>query len=322
MGSQVNIRSIQALRDLKGAVDRFDQESIAALRAAEQELQATERWLQERLAYWQAEVQRRDEAERLATAALLRCQASGYYDPQTGAYHAPDCRAQQYAVTQAKARLQEAQGQMSNVQTWKRMVSQAATEYRDQVIQVTRTLPTILPSARAFLGNKVTELETYVAATTPGDTSAAPVSTSAPSPSGIQLASLTHSDIIATIDSQGSWTSPNGLVYSKEITNRVEHILRHAHDNPSRGVEHGVFDEKGTQIIALIDEAWSKRYEPVVVVEQQGVNRTQYNIPLGKRIGYVGGMPGAARGHPECQWIRIIIEGKTNIISCFPVVEP
>ncbi len=199
MDSPIKVRSVQVLRDLKGAVERFDQESIAALRAAEQELQATERWLQERLSYWRTEVLRWEEAVRLAGTALQICQNSASYDPRTGASYVPNCSAQQAALAQAQAKVLEAQRQRSNVQTWQDIVRQAATAYRDQVIQVTRMLPTVLPSARNFLGNKVTELETYAAA---GAFSDARISsgTAAPHPTaGVQS---------PTPASSGTWSTP------------------------------------------------------------------------------------------------------------------
>jgi len=199
MDSPIKVRSVQALRDLKGAVERFDQESIAALRAAEQELQATERWLQERLSYWRSQVLQWEEAVRVAGAALRICQASASYDPRTGASYVPNCSAQQATLAQAQAKVLEAQRQLSNVQTWQDMVRQAATAYRDQVIQVTRMLPTVLPSARIFLGNKVTELETYAAAGTLSDARISS-GTAAPHPTaGVQS---------PTPASSGTWSTP------------------------------------------------------------------------------------------------------------------
>jgi hypothetical protein len=49
------VRSIQALEDLKGALGRFGGEAQTSLQAAEQEIRRTLDWLQERLNYWRSE---------------------------------------------------------------------------------------------------------------------------------------------------------------------------------------------------------------------------------------------------------------------------
>lgn len=167
MSTSVHVRSVQALDDLKDVTSRFEVEAQETLRAAEQEIQRTEAWLRERLAHWRGEVQRRQEELRMAEAALTRCRSFAYRDPRTGTYHTPPCITEQQAVNQARIRLQEAQRELSNVQTWAQIVGQAATDYRDQVVQLSRTLSAVFPSAKAFLGNKITELKAYLQQASP-----------------------------------------------------------------------------------------------------------------------------------------------------------
>ncbi|MBP1468940.1 hypothetical protein EYB53_024745 [Candidatus Chloroploca sp. M-50] len=186
MNSRVNLRSVDALIDLKRALNFFDQESIAALRAVEQELQATEYWLHERLTYWRMESQRQEQALRQAEAALMRCQSANLPNPRTGAASLPDCGAQQAVLVQARVKLQEAQQQLKTVQTYQSTVRHAATAYRDQVIQLTRKMTTIVPSARAFLDNRTAEIQAYLAPGAATATNQAPVTTPPPSPTGMQ----------------------------------------------------------------------------------------------------------------------------------------
>lgn len=173
MVSPVYVRSVSALEDLKEALARFGAEVQTMLQSARQEIRRTEEWLQGRLAYWQAEVQRRQEELRLAEAALARCRAAGYYNPRTGAYYTPPCIAEQQAVQQARIHLQKAQAELDNVRHWKYRVDEAASAYSIQAEQLSRSLSGDLPNATAFLGNRIAELQAYLAAAPPA---AAPLS--------------------------------------------------------------------------------------------------------------------------------------------------
>jgi hypothetical protein len=166
MNQSANVRAIQTLGDLKGALARFGAEAREALAAAEEEIRQTLDWLQERRNHWQNEVQRCQEEVRRAETALARCQASGYRD-RDGHYHAPDCSAYERAVFQARVRLREAEAELRNVQEWLRMVGEAATAYRLQAWRLDRQLAMDLPRADAFLGRKIAELQAYLAVSAP-----------------------------------------------------------------------------------------------------------------------------------------------------------
>src|SRR3989442_38120 len=140
MSSTVNVHSVEVVDNLRGSYSRFQTEAQEILQAAEQEIRRTEEWLQARLAYWRVEEQRRQEELRLATAALARCEASGYRDPKTGAYYRPPCTAEQQVVQRARAQLQEAQQRLNDVQNGIRLVGQAVSPYRVQTQRTTRLL--------------------------------------------------------------------------------------------------------------------------------------------------------------------------------------
>ncbi|MBC7264333.1 MAG: hypothetical protein H5T64_08225 [Chloroflexi bacterium] len=169
MSSGANVRAIQALDDLKGALNRFAGEAQEVLQAAEQDIRRTEEWLQERLNHWRNEVQRRQEEVRLAEAALARCLASGYRD-RDGHYHAPDCSAYEHALLQARVRLREAETELRNVQEWMRVVGQAAAAYRTQAQRLGRQLAVDIPSADALLEHKIADLQAYLAVAVPAGT--------------------------------------------------------------------------------------------------------------------------------------------------------
>jgi hypothetical protein len=114
--------------------------------------------------------------------------------------------------------------------------------------------------------------------------------------------------------------SPAGLIYGPGSAegNRLNHVLRHAADDPDRPV-HGVFDGNREDILAVLDEAYriaSKRGPPVDV-EQEG-RRTVYTIDMGRRVGYVGGAAGERNGHPAATHIRLVLEGR-DVITAFPL---
>ena len=166
MSLSAQVRSIQALGDLKGALGRFGGEAQMALQAAEQEIRCTLDWLQERLNYWRSEVQRRQEEVRQAQMALARCRASGYYD-RDGRYHAPDCSAEERALCQAQVRLREAEVELQNVQRWMKAVGEAVDTYRVQAQRLGRLIVTDLPKANTFLERKIAELQAYLAVVAP-----------------------------------------------------------------------------------------------------------------------------------------------------------
>jgi len=118
-----------------------------------------------------------------------------------------------------------------------------------------------------------------------------------------------------------AWLSPAGLRYQgrdPDGLTRVEHVLRHARDVPDREGSHGVFDGGPAAVFAVIDEAWQnvekKRIRPTVEND-----RSLYTVPMGRRVGYLGGRAGASRGHPPLSRIFLVIEtGTTNVITAFP----
>jgi len=126
-----------------------------------------------------------------------------------------------------------------------------------------------------------------------------------------------------TPEGDGVWRSAGGLRYGPDprYGNRVQHVLRHAEDDATRAVEHGVFDAGRAGTLGVIDEAWAiaQRGGPGVASVVRG-NRVEYTIDMGRRIGYVGGRSGAAAGHPAASHIRLIIANGTDVITAYPII--
>jgi len=145
-------------------------------------------------------------------------------------------------------------------------------------------------------------------------------------PAQIKIADAPEPEKLASIELKSlggsTWISPAGLRYSGRDPaglTRVEHIMRHSHDIPSREGPHGVFDanEEG-EVFALIDEAWriTEKYKLRAVSEG---DRSTYTVDMRRRIGFLGGSSGKGRGNPELKKVFIVFEtGTKNIITAFP----
>lgn len=118
-----------------------------------------------------------------------------------------------------------------------------------------------------------------------------------------------------------AWLSPAGLEYrgrDPDGLTRLEHIERHCRDQPERDGPHGVFDAKGNEAFALIDEAWMKIQNDNIQPRNQG-QRDAYEVPMGRRVGYLGGQVGKSRGNPPLRQILIVVNRGTNrIITAYP----
>jgi len=102
-----------------------------------------------------------------------------------------------------------------------------------------------------------------------------------------------------------SWTTPNGLIYGQGSRhgNRVKHVLDHESPNPGK-TTHSVFCtcKKGGSL-DLVDEAWTKRGQPLT--DDPGA----YVVPMGRVIGTAG----------ETNVRTITRPGTNEVISAYPV---
>jgi hypothetical protein len=117
-----------------------------------------------------------------------------------------------------------------------------------------------------------------------------------------------------------AWVSPSGLRYvgrDPKGLNRVQHVLRHTADVPSRAT-HGVFDKGPRHTLALIDEAWMKIQKEGIKGVTQG-RRTEYVVDMMRHIGYEGGRVGSKAGYPALTKLLIVVEDAVNVITAFPV---
>lgn len=118
-----------------------------------------------------------------------------------------------------------------------------------------------------------------------------------------------------------AWVSPAGVRYvgrDPEGRTRKEHVLRHAKDLPDREGPHGVFDEGESLTFAWIDEAWKTIQANRIRPQTEG-DRETYTVPMGRRVGYLGGKTGAKQNHPPLTKIFLVVrKGTSEVITAFP----
>lgn len=119
----------------------------------------------------------------------------------------------------------------------------------------------------------------------------------------------------------GTWVSSAGLRYAgrdAQGLTRKAHVLRHAKDQPNRVGSHGVFDADGEAVFKVIDEAWGKIKQKNIRPRVEGDSQT-YTVPMGRRVGYLGGKTGARRKKPALNSIFIVVrKGTKDVITAFP----
>ena len=117
------------------------------------------------------------------------------------------------------------------------------------------------------------------------------------------------------------WVSPAGLRYAgrdAQGMTRKAHVLRHAKDQPGRAGSHGVFDANGDEVFRVVDEAWRKIEQKHLRPQVEGDSLT-YVVPMGRRIGYLGGKTGARRRHPALSSVFIVLrKGTKDVVTAFP----
>ncbi|MCZ4074971.1 hypothetical protein [Agrobacterium sp. LMR679] len=118
-------------------------------------------------------------------------------------------------------------------------------------------------------------------------------------PKGFASYVTSHGDIVHV--------SPAGLIYGydKTFVNRIDHVLAHTQPDITKPT-HTVFNARGDNVLALVDEAWAKR--GVSVPGDPGA----FVVPMGRDIGTNGERN-----------LRIIVAVENNvatnkIISAYP----
>lgn len=164
---QANVRSVDALKDLRAAIVVYAEEVLGALGAAEMELRRTTRWLSdEQGQYWVGEIKRRKEKLSSARAELSRRKMS-QMNGQSSSHSE-----QRELVEEAEKRLQEAETRLAKVKKWIPILQQATLEYHSTSRRLEGLVSGDLPKALAQLERVMDRIEAYLQVAPPTGTSA------------------------------------------------------------------------------------------------------------------------------------------------------
>lgn len=182
MAEQVDVRSIDTLAFVKGALAAFAHEAGQAL--AEMELQGQRGidWVTvERAAYWKAEIRRRGDAVNQAIKDLEHCRTFKKVGD-----NAPSCVEEKKALAKARRRLEIAEEKAQLVRRWTPVVLQ---QFRETCVRLTRFREVIdldCPRAMAELERMLRALDAYQNVSSVRDDAAAA--------GGVGTASVTRQD--------------------------------------------------------------------------------------------------------------------------------
>lgn len=118
--------------------------------------------------------------------------------------------------------------------------------------------------------------------------------------------------------------SPAGLIYRRagHGEHRIDHVMRHAKDDPGRPV-HGFFTNSSRDdVLGLIDEGYElvKQNSNRVTTKRDPKKpyRTTYLIDMQRKIGVKGGKNGRRQGNQKLSKLQLVIDNGDQVITAYP----
>ncbi len=181
MSQSAQVHSIDVLGRLHAVLARFGVDAQTALGEATLAVLRAYQALEERLKFWQREVQRRHEEMAQARAALSHARAM--HDGQ----HVGSIE-QEIALRKARERLREAEDKVLVVRRWQRELPELVKDFEGPARALSGLLEGDLRQALVLLQNKIGALEGYLSISSLGDAVPAPAPglPTTPAPSGLE----------------------------------------------------------------------------------------------------------------------------------------
>ena len=162
MSPRANVRSLDAIRQFRPSVVRFEDDVTAALTGLRTELNRTLQWLDHDCpAYWQQQIRNGFDSVNEARTQLGRKQM------MTVAGRHPDCIDEKKAFARAKQQLEFAQEKLKLCRQWSIKAHRAADEYSSRIGRTEQAIAQGLPRVMAILERIVLALESYTASDRP-----------------------------------------------------------------------------------------------------------------------------------------------------------
>lgn len=157
MAEAADVRSIDALRDVRAAVCAFAEDAKNALADVDFDIRRTLDWLQnEQRLFWQAELRRWEQNLQMAKADLARKKLGRFLD------HKPDTSQEEKAVRQAESRIEEAHKKLDLLKKWVPELLHAVQEYRGSSQPLASLVDVELARALARIDRMLESLEAYL----------------------------------------------------------------------------------------------------------------------------------------------------------------
>jgi len=116
---------------------------------------------------------------------------------------------------------------------------------------------------------------------------------------------------------RGEYKSPAGLIYGRGKEHRIDHVLLHCKDDPSKPT-HGVFVGSTVEVMEMIDEAYelAKSGSSKSDSKKSGDKMT-HTVSMGRVVGHTGGKKAQRSGRKELKSIKLVL-AKNRVITAFP----
>jgi hypothetical protein len=162
MAEKSRVHSIDAVRDVRGALVEFGEEAAGALGSAEMEIRRTQAWLDhEQEQFWKGQIRARQEEVALARSELARKRLRDSPDFPV------DLEEEKKRLRRAQGRLEEAEEKLEAVRRWRAIVQKAVLEYEGIARQLANLLELDVPRAVGSLDKMIESLEAYVSLAPP-----------------------------------------------------------------------------------------------------------------------------------------------------------
>jgi hypothetical protein len=165
MSPRANVRSLDAIREFRPSVRRFEDDVMSALSSLRTELNRTIQWLDHDCpAYWQQQIRNGYDNVNEARTTLTR------KSMMTVAGHKSDCIDEKKALARAKQNLEFSQQKLQLCKQWSIKAHRAADEYTARIGRAEQSLSQGIPKMLALLDRMVLALESYASVERPSRT--------------------------------------------------------------------------------------------------------------------------------------------------------
>lgn len=156
IATHANVRSLDALRDVRLALIAFQERASSALGSLRSRIDRTQQWLeQDRPIYWAEQERRAYDGVASARVAHDTCRLR-----TVGGRH-PECIEEKVGLQRAKARLEYCQQKVITVRRWVIEAGRQADDYRGRVGPLQRLLEEDIPKVLARVSRMIDALEAY-----------------------------------------------------------------------------------------------------------------------------------------------------------------